>query len=248
MYFGHCQPVGVFLNVSDSKHDKEQAGRLDLDAEARESYDEMQKAGRRGIFGKFNARLNDALQSSRGAERPRAPVAETAGRPDVTADDLAIRRARGVKTQRMFIPEGVIIEGNVSGGTDTEISGRVDGNVTVEGRLFLGPSALVSGNVRAGACKVEGLVEGKVECDDFLELGESGRLNADVVAGKRINLAGQVYGNVTTPGVLHLAGTSTVHGDIRVRNLVMDDGATLNGACIMRAPAQRGAPAQGKGV
>lgn len=233
--------------MSDSKHDKKQADRLDLDAEDRERYEEMQKAGRRGLFSKFNARLNDALQSSRGTERARAPVEETAVRPEVTADDLAIRRARSVKSQRMLIPEGVIIEGNVSGGTDTEISGRVDGNVTVEGRLYLGQSALVSGNVRAGACKVEGLVEGKVECDEFLELGENGRLNADVVAGKRINLAGQVYGNVTTPGVLHLAGTSTVHGDIRVRNLVMDDGATLNGACIMRAPGERGASNQGKG-
>ena len=212
---------------------------LNLAAEAKDSYKEMESASKKGLLGRFNARFNDALQSSRGPERKRDAVAEAADKPDITADDLAIRRAKTVKPTRMVIPEGVIIEGSVSGGTDTEIAGRVDGDVTVDGRLYLGQSALVSGNVRAQACKVEGLVQGRVECSDLLELGETGRLNADVTAGKRINLAGQVYGNVTTPGTLHLAASAKIHGDIRVRNLVMEEGAALNGACTMRTPAQK---------
>jgi cytoskeletal protein CcmA (bactofilin family) len=235
------QTVWGISKVAGYKRDSEDQVPINLDAEAQDSYDEMQKAGRKGLLGRVNARFNDALQNSRGSDRTRDAVIETTAQPQATADDLAIRRARSVNSARMVIPEGVIIEGNLSGGTDTEISGRIDGCVHVDGRLYLGPSALISGSVRAGACKVEGLVEGNVECTDYLELGSSGRLNADVVAGKRINLAGQVYGNVTTPGVLHLAGTATVHGDIRVRNLVMDEGATLNGGCIMRPPnSQRG--------
>ncbi len=225
--------------MADNKKNPNPPRQVNLNAEAKDKYDAMEQAGKRGLFGRWNARLNDAIQSGRGTERARDPVAETAAQPDTTADDLAIRRARSVKPGRMVIPEGVIIEGSVSGGTDTEISGRVDGNVTVDGRLYLGASALVSGNVRAHSCKVEGLVEGKVECSELLELGETGRLNADVIAGKRINLAGQVYGNVNTPGLLHLAATGKVHGDIKVRNLIMEEGATLNGGCIMRAPAQK---------
>lgn len=212
---------------------------LNLAAGAEANYEEMERAAKKGFFGRFNAKFNEALQTGRGTDRVRDPVAEMAQQPEATADDIAMRRARNVKPTRMVIPEGVIIEGSVTGGTDTEISGRVDGDVTVDGRLYLGPSALVSGNVRAQACKVEGLVEGKVECSDLLELGETGRLNADVVAGKRINLAGQVYGNVATPGLLHLAASGKVHGDCRVRNLVMEEGAELNGACVMRAPAQK---------
>jgi len=225
--------------VADEKKIPDVRGQVNLSAEAKEKYAAMEQAGKRGLFGRWGARMNDAIQSSRGTERARDAVAETARQPDATADDLAIRRARSVKPGRMVIPEGVIIEGSVSGGTDTEISGRVDGNVTVDGRLYLGASALVSGNVRAHSCKVEGLVEGRVECGEYLELGETGRLNADVTAGKRINLAGQVYGNVTTPGLLHLAASGKVHGDIKVRNLVMEEGATLNGACMMRAPTQQ---------
>ena len=207
---------------------------------ADKDFDDLDKAGKRGsFFGRFSSKLDDALQTSRGPERARDAVLESANRPEISADDLAIRRARTTSPQRMVIPEGVIIEGNLTGGTDTEINGRIEGDITVEGRLYLGASALITGNVRAGSCSVEGLVEGKVECSDDLELGRSGRLNADVLAGKRINLAGQVYGNVTTPGVLRLAATSKVAGDLRARNLIMEEGASLNGKCAMRAPSQQ---------
>lgn len=217
-------------NTSDSK---------DLQVDVEQDYAELEKAGKRGLLGRFNSRFNDALQNSRGSERQRDAVKETADVPHATADDLAIRRARNVTLQKMIIPEGVIIEGSLTGGSDTEISGKIDGDITVDGRLFLGGSALISGNVRAGACQIEGLVEGRVECSDALELGKTGRLNADIVAGKRISIAGQVYGNVTTPGTLRLAETARIEGDIRTRSLVMEEGATLNGNCAMRAPAQR---------
>ena len=139
----------------------------------------------------------------------------------------------------MIIPEGVVISGSVSSGAETEISGRVDGDVTVEGRLYLGPTALISGNVRATACKVEGLVEGKMECSQEIELGRTGRLNADAMAGKKATVAGQVFGNVATGGMLHLVATGRIEGNIQTRQLVMEEGSVFNGRCGMRAPAQQ---------
>lgn len=212
---------------------------LELDFEADDDFEKLDKAGKKGLLGRFNTRFNDKLQTSRGHERQRDAVAETASAPSANVDELAMRRARTVSSQRMIIPEGVVIEGSLSSASDTEIGGRIEGNITIEGRLHLGPSALISGNVRAGACKIEGLVEGKVECSEDLELGSTGRLNADILAGKRIHIAGQVYGNVTTPGILRLAATSTIHGDVRARSLAMEEGATLNGQCVMRAPSQQ---------
>jgi len=197
---------------------------------------EMDQAGRKGLFG----RLNTAIQQNRSTtpERPReVVVAETA--PAVTADDIAIRRARAVTSARMIIPEGAIIQGNLTAGSETEISGRVEGDVNIDGVLLLGKTALITGSVRAGSCRVEGLVEGKVECSDELDLGQTGRINGDVAAGKRINLAGQVYGGVITPGVLRMAQSCRVQGDVRARSLTMEEGATLDGSCIMRAPSQK---------
>lgn len=236
--------------MAQDKTTEASAPHLELDFDNDADFEKMGQAGRKGLLGRFNSRFNDKLQTSRGQERQRDVVAETASAPEVKADDLAMRRARTVSSsvQKMIIPEGVVIEGSLTSSSDTDIGGRIDGNITVEGRLQLGPSALISGNIRAGSCKIEGLVEGKVECSEDLELGPTGRLNADVLAGKRIFLAGQVYGNVTTPGVLRMAATSKVEGDIRTRSLMVEEGATLNGQCTMRAPSQQqqAQPAQKK--
>src|SRR5690606_11881312 len=146
---------------------------------------------------------------------------------------IAIRRARTtVATGSMLIPEGVIIEGNITGGSETEISGRVEGNVQINGNLMLGKSALVTGNVRAASCRIDGLVDGKVECSEEVDLGQSGRVDGDVGAGQRISLAGEVYGTVVTPGVLKMAASCQVKGDVHARSLSMEGGATLDGSCI----------------
>jgi cytoskeletal protein CcmA (bactofilin family) len=211
----------------------DEAGKPDTSEELAEA-----GKGRGGLFGRVNQAFQEALTSSRGT-REHSPVPEAKDDSHVTADDLAIHRAKTVKPQRMIVPEGVIIDGSMTSGSETEISGRVEGDVTVEGRLYLGATALVSGNVRATSCRVDGLVEGRMECTEELELGTSGRLNADTMAGKRIILAGQVFGNVATGGILRLVSSGKLTGDIRARRLIIEEGAMFNGGCTMRAPAQR---------
>lgn len=209
-------------------------------AEIADDYAEMERAGKRdSLLGRANQAFQDMIQTGRGnLSRPESAL-DASDEAGVTADDLAIRRARGVKMQKMIVPEGVIIQGSMSSGSETEISGRVDGDVTVDGRLFLGPTALVSGSVRATSCRVEGLVEGRVECSQDLELGASGRLNADALAGRNMLVAGHILGNVTTSGLVRLSESAEVTGDIRARRLVIEEGAYFNGTCRMRAPAQQ---------
>jgi cytoskeletal protein CcmA (bactofilin family) len=204
-----------------------------------DTYEEMAQAKRGSLFNRVNQRFHDVLQNSRGTSNVRDPVAETREDPQITADDLAIRRARTVKPQRMTVPEGVIIDGSMSSGSETEIAGRIDGDVSVDGRLVLEPSALVSGNVRATSCRVDGLVEGRMECSQDLELGPNGRLNADVLAGRQFNVGGEVHGNIASGGLVHVLATAKVNGDIRARSIIVDEGAQFNGSCSMRPQTQR---------
>lgn len=198
------------------------------------TYDDMNRAGRRsGMFGRMSQRFQDAIDTGRGDDRVRDVTEEISNDPAITADDLAMKRAKSVKPQRMIVPEGVIIEGALTSGSETEIEGRVDGDVTVDGRLLLGRSALVSGNVRAVACRVDGLVEGKMDCSQDLDLGETGRLNADAVAGRGMVLAGQVNGNVICGGILRLRPTAHLNGNIRARTFVLEEGAIFNGECTI---------------
>ena len=150
-----------------------------------------------------------------------------------------MRRPRGGQQDRMVVPSGVVIEGSLNSNSETEISGRIDGDVTVDGRLILGQGSQVSGNVRTSSSRVEGVVDGKVECSGELDLGTTGKLNADALAGKRMTLAGQVQGNVTCGGLLRLVSTSRITGNIRARSIVVEEGAMFNGSCSTPAPKPR---------
>jgi cytoskeletal protein CcmA (bactofilin family) len=224
----------------DAPGGSSQSSRLDLEVDA--DFDSLNQPQDSGFFSKLSNRFNDALQSSRGSSRTTATQPVLAQR---SVDDIALVRARTTRAQKMFIPDGVIIEGSLTGGSETEIHGRIEGNVTVDGALFLGKTALVTGNVRAGACQLDGMVEGKIECSDSLLISNTGRLAADAVAGKLIRIAGHVEGNAATPGALRIESGGVVNGDIKARVFSMDEGAVLNGRCTMRAPSQQeGAPSQ----
>ena len=209
------------------------------------AFEAMRKAGKKGsLLGKVNARFQDAIQTGRGDEDERNVPKETASMPNATADDLAMKRAKSVRAQRMVVPEGVIIEGAMSSCSETEISGRVDGDVTVDGQLTMMTSALVSGNIRATSCKVDGLVEGRIDCAQDISLGETGRLSADAVAGKGMVLAGQVLGNVTCGGLMRIEPSARVEGGIRARAIVVEEGAMINGQFSIGGPKKQKASTQ----
>lgn len=198
-------------------------------------------ARRSGLFGRWRQGITGAIEEGRAPNRERELVLESTAPPPAGAgaDDLALRRAKAAKPQRTIVPEGVSINGSMVSNTETEISGRVDGDLTVENRLYLGSTAHVTGNVRAMSCRVDGRVEGKMECSHELELGETGKLNCDALAGKKLTVAGHVLGNVSCGGMLRLVRTAEVAGDIRTRRIVVEEGAMFNGHCIMRPPTQK---------
>lgn len=204
---------------------------------------EKEQKARKGFLGRLGASLQEAVQTSRGSEQSGADLSlehDTRG----AADDLALRRAKDSSPKRMVIPEGVTITGSVSSSVETEICGRVNGDVTVEGRLYLGPTGVVTGNVRAGSCKLEGLVEGKMECSQELELTRTGRLNSDTAAGRKITVAGQIYGTVTTGGAVRIVNSGKIEGNVQAKQIFIEEGAKFNGRCMMRAAAERRAPAK----
>lgn len=229
---------GSRKDKSGSPEGAKSEGRADPE-KAPDTFEALASAKRGSLLGRMNQAFQEALHSSRGTSQVRAPAQEAGDTPHITADDLAIRRAKTVKLQRMIVPEGVIIDGSMTSGSETEIAGRIDGDVTVDGHLVLEASALISGNVRATSCKVDGLIEGKMECSQDLELGQAGRINADVMAGKRFNVSGQVFGDISSGGLVRLGPSARVTGNIRARVLVIEEGALFNGTCTMRPPAQR---------
>jgi cytoskeletal protein CcmA (bactofilin family) len=199
--------------------------------------EEFQQTQRKGLFGKLNTKLNDAIQEGRTDAQHGSATAEAPADKNIPADDLALTRSSSAATgQKMIVPENVLIEGAMTSGSDTDISGKIEGDVTVESQLNIYSTSVITGNVRAKNCLMQGTCEGNMECTHTLELGQSGSLNADAMTGQNMIIAGQVTGNVNCGGQLQLMASAKVTGNIRARSIVIDEGATFNGTCSMAKP------------
>jgi cytoskeletal protein CcmA (bactofilin family) len=199
--------------------------------------EEFQQGQRKGLFGKLNTKLNEAIQEGRNDAQQSSVAAQAPVDKNIAADDLALKRSSAAATgQRMIIPENVLIEGAMTSGSDTDISGKIDGDVTVESQLNIYSTSVVTGSVRAKNCVMQGTCEGNMECTHSLELGESGSLNADAMSGQNMAIAGKITGNVNCGGQLRLMASAKVTGNIRARSIVIDEGATFNGTCSMAKP------------
>lgn len=67
--------------------------------------------------------------------------------------------------------QSIVIKGDIIGDEDLVIAGRVEGTITLKGRvLTLAPGAHVVGKIAAGSVVVSGKVEGTIDATDRLQI------------------------------------------------------------------------------
>ena len=79
---------------------------------------------------------------------------------------------------------------------------------------------------------IYGNVKGTVECQGRIVIGDSGNVEADVLANEVV-ISGKVVGNVTAKSKLEMAPTGVIQGDIKASRLIMEDGSKFEGHCEM---------------
>lgn len=100
-------------------------------------------------------------------------------------------------TDTTVIAESITIEGVVSGADDVRVSGVVNGEIRVDGRVSIEQSALVAAKVRGGSVHIVGRVEGNVSASDLVELETEARMTGDIKAPRILIADGARFkGNV----------------------------------------------------
>jgi cytoskeletal protein CcmA (bactofilin family) len=67
--------------------------------------------------------------------------------------------------------QSIVIKGDISGGEDLVIAGRVEGSITLNGRvLTLAAGSHVVGEIEAGTVVVSGKLDGTVEAKERLDI------------------------------------------------------------------------------
>lgn len=82
------------------------------------------------------------------------------------------------------IGQGSVINGDISTEGDLRIDGTLTGSITTKGRLVLGESGLVEGNVFCQNALIAGTLNAKIQVSDLLSLKSTANLLGDIITAK----------------------------------------------------------------
>ena len=63
-------------------------------------------------------------------------------------------------------------------------------------------------------------------------MGEHGHVNGDVVC-EDSSIKGKITGTIKVKGLLHLLDTANLEGKIMAKKMVVDEGASYSGECLI---------------
>ncbi len=86
------------------------------------------------------------------------------------------------KTNR--IVEGTTINGDVISSADFRLDGHLIGNFQSKGKIVIGPTGSVKGDVICKNADIEGAFEGKIQVQEILNVKSKSHIIGEVICGK----------------------------------------------------------------
>jgi cytoskeletal protein CcmA (bactofilin family) len=83
-----------------------------------------------------------------------------------------------------LISNGTDITGDIKSNGDIRIDGSLTGNLTTKGKVVIGPTGKITGEVICKNSEVSGLIEGKIVVSQLLNLKASSKISGDIVTAK----------------------------------------------------------------
>ncbi len=102
-----------------------------------------------------------------------------------------------------IIGAGTIIEGEINTNGDIRVDGTLTGKLNVKGRLVLGVSGQIDGEVVCQNADISGTIRGKLNVSDLLALKSSSKLSGDIITNKLAIEPGAVFtGSCAMGGII----------------------------------------------
>ncbi|MDR1727991.1 MAG: polymer-forming cytoskeletal protein [Acidobacteriota bacterium] len=111
--------------------------------------------------------------------------------------------------------------------------GFMQGKATGDIGSQLGQGVELSGEFYfAKGARIGGVVKGKIKADDMLEIGATGRVEADIEV-RRISIQGEFRGTIRASERVEIHKDGKVYGDVYTPCLIIESDALFNGQCNM---------------
>ncbi len=110
----------------------------------------------------------------------------------------------------------------------------------------LGAGTCMEGTLTGdGSVRIDGCMNGTIEVAGDVIVAETAKVQARICA-RTVKISGTVDGDVHSTGLVELASSAVVSGDVSCADLVVDKGAVLNGCTRMPGDASGGASADSR--
>ena len=99
-----------------------------------------------------------------------------------------------------------------------------------DGKTIIGAGVIIEGKIcGSGNLIIEGLMKGDVELEgSSITVGPKGRIEGEIIAKDTI-INGQMNGKINAAGTVNIARHADFCGEIKAKNISIDDGAFFNG-------------------
>ena len=92
-----------------------------------------------------------------------------------------------------IITVGTLIKGDIIASGDFRLDGTLEGNIQLNGKLVVGDSGVVNGNVLCQNANVIGTVNGNLSVKELLSLHATARVRGDILINKLSIEPGAVF-------------------------------------------------------
>jgi len=79
---------------------------------------------------------------------------------------------------------GTKIKGEIISDGDLRIDGEVEGNISVKGKIVLGVSGKIQGEIICKNAEIQGKVDAQIKVEELLSLKESAKVEGNVITRK----------------------------------------------------------------
>ncbi len=83
-----------------------------------------------------------------------------------------------------IIGAGTVIEGDIKSDGDIRIDGTLNGSLNTKGKLVLGTTGMVDGEVSCRNADISGTINGKIKVAELLSLKATSKLTGDITTNK----------------------------------------------------------------
>jgi cytoskeletal protein CcmA (bactofilin family) len=112
------------------------------------------------------------------------------------------------------------------------IKGNKEGSQKFD--TLIGPNCHLEGRLSCnGIVRIDGNVQGNIETNGDIIIGEKAYINGNL-SGSNIHISGKVEGDIICTGLLKMTSTSSLYGNIKVKNFVADEGSIFEGKCSVQ--------------